>query len=94
MKKTHIFFIILIVLELIIAGYIYLDNSGCKSPCEFHPSFLVPFEPRDFVESEMCIMRCDSFLPSSFYVVADLLILTVAVYIIYFIFQARKWKRK
>ena len=98
MKKTHFIFIGLIVLELIVLSYIYLDifklNPECKSACAFKPSFLTLFQPADFVESEICIARCDYFLPSVFYVWADLLIITIVVYAIYLIYYFVKKKGK
>ena|SRR3989344_1694368 len=98
MKKIHIVFIILAVLELIIIGYIYLDtfklNPECKSACAFEPSFLTPFQPKEFVRPDECILRCDYFLPSSFYVIADLLIITLLVYAIYLIYYLMKKRAK
>ena len=89
MKKINWVFISLAIIELLAILYIYEDtfnlNPKCRSPCEFHPSFLRPFEPADFQESEMCISMCDYFLPSSFYVISNILILTAIAYVIYLI---------
>ena len=53
MKKANVIFIALIVLDLVIASYIYYDtfelNPQCKSAYAFKPSFLRPFPPADYV---------------------------------------------
>ena len=99
MKKTHILFILIILLEIfsVIIIYFFLtDLCPSNYTCNKY-SFLNPFgynsicpDYTNLLVSQMCYPRPHQL----FYTVSDLLILTIVIYIIYLTYPLIKKPNK
>lgn len=79
MKKVNKFFSSIILTEVIVAVILYFIPTKCGSEC-VEPSLLNPLG----IEGGMCTLNCVVYQPGIlFYLISDLLILTIIIYLIY-----------
>ena len=93
MKKIHIIFITLIILEF--ASLLIIDNfyyNNCGSPCDTK-SLMHPFGREN--SGNLCIAVCVPHAPTPlFFIVSDIFIITVIIYAFYLLFLLIKRLRK
>ena len=86
-KKIHIALASIIILELILLGVLYLFfQNPCGSPCSIQ-SLINPFGAGS---PKTCIQVCEETQNFWFYPLADLIILTIIIYISFLIISQMK----
>jgi len=83
-KATHIIFISIILIEIILVLIFYFPlGNSCGSACDSH-SLLNPFGYSS-EETGACIMVCAYTPHFVFYIITDLFVVTLALYIVFLI---------
>jgi hypothetical protein len=88
MKRINLAFLIIIGIELIFVIFFYLFAIPCGSTCDTH-SFLNPFG-KSSDGLKLCPLMCVRKPSPLFYPFADLLIITVAIYIAFLLLRRIK----
>jgi len=90
MKKTNLFFILLIIIELVLLIGFSFKTCYWSTPCST-PDFFHPFGKDS---GEFCIQMVALGICSIEYLMSYLLILTIAVYSIYLIYSKLKRNKR
>jgi len=81
MKKIHLIFRILLLIELTIIGTTLFFGDSCGSACDPH-SLFNPFGVEISNDAKKCIMMCAWRPHDYFYITSDLFLLTIILYMI------------
>ena len=86
MRKTNLIFLLIVILELILAGVFYAMGNSCGSVCQGY-SLFNPFGIG--AEEGLCIQTCVRTPHPMFYLTFDLFIFTIIFFLFYLIIGKR-----